>query len=103
VSSTVERRTRCVRNILVYGLHSSPRVFEFPSALEADLVRSLLDCEYAAQVTVMASEESLNQPPQEFHKSCARLRRSESPLASSQSSSLRMLVRAKAIEQSAAP
>ena len=44
-----------------------------------------------------------NIPRKRFHQSCARCRRSQLPLASSQFSKERTLARARAIEQSAAP
>lgn len=76
---------------------------EFPSAVEADLVRAVLNREHAAEVTVAASKHKLEKGLQQFHTSCDRWRRSQLPLVSNQPSSERTLARARAIEQSAAP
>jgi hypothetical protein len=76
---------------------------EFPSAVEADAVRAMLDREHTAEVTVPAAKDKLEKSLQQFHTSCDRWRRSELPLASSHSSRERTLARARAIEQSAAP
>jgi hypothetical protein len=79
------------------------RQVEFLSAVEANLIRSVFDREHTAEMTVPAAENKLEHSQQEFHKSCARWRRSQLPLASSQSSRERTLARARAIAQSAAP
>jgi hypothetical protein len=79
------------------------RQVEFSPTVEADLVRAAFDREHTAEVTVAASKHKLENVQQEFHKSCARWRRSQLPLASSQSSRERTLARARAIAQSAAP
>jgi len=76
---------------------------EFPSAVEADFVRTVFNREYAAEVTVATPKNKLVDTQEQFHKSCARWRRSELPLASSHSSRERTLARARAIAQSAAP
>ncbi len=79
------------------------RQIEFPSAVEADLIRAVFDREYPADMTVAAAKNKLEDSEKQFHKSCARWRRSQLPLASNHSSSERTLARAKAIAQSAAP
>jgi hypothetical protein len=56
-----------------------------------------------AQLVVMASAGQTERPKKRFHQSCARCRRSQLPLASSQANKERTLARARAIEQSAAP
>jgi len=76
------------------------RQIEFPSTVEADLVCAVFNGEGAAEVTVPAAEDELENRRQ-FHKS--RRRRSQLPLASSHSREGRTLIRAKAIEQLAAP
>ena len=76
---------------------------EFPSTIEADPIRAMFDGEHATEVTVPAAKEELEHPEQHFHKSCARCRRSQLPLASSHSRRERTLARARAIAQSAAP
>jgi len=81
----------------------SIRQIEFPPTVEADLVCAVFDREYSANMTVAAAENKLEDSEEQFHKSCARCRRSQLPLASNHSSSERMLARAKAIAQSAAP
>jgi len=78
------------------------RQVEFPSTVEADLIRPVFDREHAAEMTVPAAKDKLENR-QQLHKSCARWRRSQLPLASNHSSSERTLARARAIEQSAAP
>ena len=83
--------------------HQLPRVWEFVTTLEADLVRSFLDRDNAAQFVVVTAEGKLVNPKQQSHKSSARCRCSQLPFTSSQSSSERTLARASAIEQSAAP
>ena len=73
------------------------------STLEADLIGSLLNCEHPTDLVVMTPKRKLEHPKScGFHTFCGRLR-SQEPLASSQPSRVRMLARAKAIEQSAAP
>jgi len=76
---------------------------EFPSTVEADLVCAVLNGEHAAEVAVPAAKDKLEYIEQEFHRSCARCRRSQLPLASNHSSRERTLARARAIAQSAAP
>ena len=78
------------------------RTLKLAPTLEADLVRSPLDGEHAAQLPVTAPEDELKNPQQRVHTSCARLR-SELLLASSHSNKARTLARARAMEQSAAP
>jgi hypothetical protein len=78
------------------------RQVEFPPTIEADLVSPVLDGEHAAEVTVPAAKDELKNRRQ-FHKSCARWRRSQLPLSSSHSSRELTLARARAIAQSAAP
>jgi hypothetical protein len=63
------------------------RQIEFPSTVEANLVRAVFDRKHTAEVTVAAAKNKLEDVQQEFHKSCARWRRSQLPLASSHSSS----------------
>jgi hypothetical protein len=76
---------------------------EFPPTVEADPVSPVFDGEHAAHVTVPAADHKLEQARQQFHKSCARWRRSQLPWSSSHSSRERTLARARAIAQSAAP
>jgi hypothetical protein len=102
---TMESRPKMdIRRII--GPHGSVRVrvrqLEFPSTVEADPVGAAFDRKHTAQMAVPASENELEKPWQ-FHKSCARWRRSQLPLASSHSSRVRTLARARAIAQSAAP
>jgi len=84
--------------------HGSIRIWqiEFPPTVEADPICALFDGEDAAEVTVPTAKDELKNR-QQFHKSCARWRRSQLPLASSHSSRERTLARARAIAQSAAP
>jgi len=79
------------------------RQVEFPSTIEADAVCAVFDGEHAAEVTVPATKNKLKDTQEQFHKSCARWRRSELPLVSSHSSRDLTLARARAIAQSAAP
>lgn len=79
------------------------RQVEFPSTVEADFVRAMFDREHTAEMTMPAAKNKLEDVEQEVHKSCARWRRSQLPFASNHSSSERMLARASAIAQSAAP
>jgi hypothetical protein len=79
------------------------RQIEFASTVEANLVRAVFDREHAAEVTMPAAKNKLEDTQEKVHKSCARWRRSQLPLASSHSSRERTLARARAIEQSAAP
>jgi len=79
------------------------RQVEFPPAVEADLVCAVFDSEHTAEVAASAAKNKLEYVEPGLHKSCARWRRSQLPLASSQSSRERTLDRAKAIAQSAAP
>ena len=79
------------------------RQIEFPSTIEANFVCAVFDREYPADMTVAATENKLEDCEKQFHKSCARWRRSQLPLASNHSSSERTLARANAIAQSAAP
>jgi len=83
--------------------HVCMRQIEFPTAVEAHLVGAVLDREHAAEVAVAAAEYELENGPQWVHRSWARWRRSQVPLASSHSSSARTRARARAIAQSAAP
>jgi hypothetical protein len=76
---------------------------KFVSTIKADLIGSVLDREYAAQMTVAAPEHELEHPSQRVHRSSSRRRSLQQPLSSSQVNMARMLLRAKAIEQSAAP
>ena len=91
-----------VRDIGSYGTHQLPGIWKFLTALDADLVCALLDGDDATQFMV-TSKRKIGDPMQKSHKSSARCRRSQLPLASSHSSSERTLARASAIEQSAAP
>src|SRR5260370_36167368 len=79
------------------------RQVEFPATIEADSVGAVFDGEHAAEVTVPAAKNKLKDTQEQSHKSCARWRRSELPLASNHSSRDRTLARARAIAQSAAP
>jgi hypothetical protein len=78
------------------------RQVEFPPAIKAHSIGTALDGEDATEVTVPTAKDELKNW-QQFHKSCARWRRSQLPLASNHSSSERTLARARAIAQSAAP
>jgi len=77
--------------------------FKFSCTIEAHPVRAVFDREDAAQVTMPAPKDKLENPTQRVHQSRARWRRSQLPLASSHSSRERTLARARAIAQSAAP
>jgi hypothetical protein len=66
--------------------HVCMRQIEFPATVEANLVRAVFDREHTAEVTMPAAKNKLEDVQQEFHKSCARWRRSQLPLASSHSS-----------------
>jgi hypothetical protein len=79
------------------------RQIEFAATIETDLICAVLDREDTAEVMMPAAKKELEHTPEKFHKSCARCRRSQLPLASSHSSSERTLARASAIAQSAAP
>src|SRR5579872_6055331 len=76
---------------------------EFSSAVKADFVRAMLNGEHTAEMMMPAAKKELEEMQEKFHKSCARWRRSQLPLASNHSSSDRTLARARAIAQSAAP
>jgi hypothetical protein len=52
---------------------------EFPSTIEANLVRTVFDGEHPALMTMSAAKEKLKGPKKRFHKSCARWRRSRIP------------------------
>lgn len=78
------------------------RALKLASTLEADLIRPPLDREHSAQLPVMTAEDELKNPARWIHRSCSR-RRSQLPWASSHARSSRMLPRASAIAQSAAP
>ena len=93
------RRPRGVQ----WSCSSSVRQVEFSSTVKAHPVRAVFDREHTAEVTVAASKNKLEDTQEKVHKSCARWRRSQLPLASSHSSRERTLVRARAIAQSAAP
>jgi len=92
-----------IPRVVQWSCSSSVRQVEFPSTVEANLIRAVFDREHTAEVTVAASKNKLEDTQEKVHKSCARWRRSQLPLASSQSSRDRTLARANAIEQSAAP
>lgn len=79
------------------------RQIEFSSAIETDLVRTVLDRKHTTQMMMPAAKKELEDAPEKSHKSCARCRRSQLPFASNHSSSERTLARARAIAQSAAP
>ena len=79
------------------------RQIEFSPAVETDPVSTVLDREHTAQVMMPAAKKKLEDTPEQFHKSCARWRRSQLPFASSHSRRERTLARARAIAQSAAP
>lgn len=81
----------------------SIRQVELPPAVEANPVCAVFNREHAAQVTVPAPKNKLEDTQDQLHKSCARCRRSKLPLTSSHSSRELTLARANAIEQSAAP
>jgi hypothetical protein len=76
------------------------RQIKFLSTVEADLICALFNGEGAAEVTVPAAKDELENRRQ-FHK--FRRRRSQIPLASSHSREERTPIRAQAIEQPAAP
>lgn len=78
------------------------RHIEFSSAIETYPVRPMLDRKQAAHVTVPAPKNELENPHQWVHLSCSR-RLSLLPFASSQVRRERILPRASAMEQSAAP
>jgi len=78
------------------------RQIEFLSTVEAHPVSPVFNGEHAAEMTMPAAKDELENR-QQFHRSCARWRRSQLPLASNHSSSERTLARARAIAQSAAP
>ena len=99
----IKRRTGIVSNTRLQGVHRFPGIFKFASTLDADLVCPFLDGEHATQLAMMASKSKLQDPKQEFHKSCARRPRSQLPLASSQARRQRMLACASPIQESAAP
>ena len=86
----------------LYGIACVWQV-EFPSTVEAHLVCTVFDREHSTLMAMSAAKEKLENPKKRFHRSCARWRRSQLPLTSSQSSSDFTLARARAIEQSAAP
>ena len=79
------------------------RRVECSPTVKADLVLSTFDREHTAELTVPAPKDILEDPQERFYTSWARRRRSQLPLASSQSSRERTLARARAIAQSAAP
>jgi hypothetical protein len=76
---------------------------ELAPTIKADLICTEFDRKHTADMSVAAAENKLEYAKEQFHKSCARWRRSQLPLASNHSSSDRTLVRARAIAQSAAP
>jgi hypothetical protein len=47
----------------------SVRQPKFVAAIQADLVRPLVDCEHAADVTVMTAKRELGYPMQRVHRS----------------------------------
>lgn len=51
------------------GAHKGPRILKFLSALQADLVRPLLDGEDAAQLPVMVLKDETENPQHRFYKS----------------------------------
>jgi hypothetical protein len=57
---------------------------EFPSTVEADLVGTVFDGEDPTLMTMSAAKEKLENPNKKFHKSCARWRRSQLSVMSSQ-------------------
>jgi hypothetical protein len=83
--------------------HGSAGYVEFPPTVEAHPVGAPFNSEHAAQMAVPASTNKLEEVRKHAHKSCARWRRSQHPLESSHSSRERMLARARAMAQSAAP
>jgi hypothetical protein len=56
------------RAIWMQGSHPFPRVINRAPAVEADLVRPLVDSEYAAPLPVVAFKEPLHNPTQGRHK-----------------------------------
>ncbi len=86
-----------------HGVHQRPGILELSSTLQTDLVGTFLDCEHSTSPAVTTPEGELENRKQWIHKSSARCRRWQVPWISSQSSSVLTLVRARAIEQSAAP
>src|ERR1022692_594013 len=98
----IEWRRAVGNNARPYWMHRCQGILTFSSALEADLISPVFDCEHATHPSVMAPERRLQDPEQRFHTSWVRLR-SQLPFASSQFRRERTLARASAIEQSAAP
>ena len=70
-------------NARVYSMHRRQGILTFSSALEADLIGPVLDCEHETHLSVMAPEHRLQNPEQRFHTFCVRLR-SQLPFASGQ-------------------
>lgn len=99
---TIHLQTDARRRSRPYWDVSAGQV-EFSSAVEADFVRTMLNGEHTANMMMPAAKEELEEEQEKFHKSCARWRRSQLPLASNHWSSERTLARARAIAQSAAP
>ena len=81
------------------------RQVKFPTTIEADPVRAVLNGEHTAHVFVRQRNKNWKIPSTQLIKrqSCARCRRSQLPFVSSHASSERTLARARAIAQSAAP
>jgi len=110
INALVFQRVECesgrigaIRHARSYGVHQCPGIVKFHSAVQADLIGPVLDGEHSTAVAVTTAEGKLENRKQRFHKSSARWRRSQLPLASSQASRERTLARARAMAQSAAP
>jgi len=102
-SNAFQWRVGAVDNIRSDGTHPNPGVFKLLPTLQAHLVRPVLDRKHTTLVAVTTSEYEMENPDRRLHRSSARLRRSQLPLASNQASRARTLARARAIAQSAAP
>ena len=61
-----------ISNTRRQAVHQSPRIFKFPSTLDANLVRPFFDGEYAAQLAMVAPKGKLVNLKQVFHKFLAR-------------------------------
>jgi hypothetical protein len=75
----------------------------FSRTIKAHSVRPIIDSEYAAEMFMVAAEDECESPTHKVHSSYTRWRRSHVPLASSHFSRELTVVRARAMEQSAAP
>ena len=99
----LQRHIVAAANFCPNRAHSHPGIIKLLAAIQADLVGPFLDREDSTLMPVTASENKMENSKWGLHKSSTLCRRSQFPLASSHSSSERMLARARAIAQSAAP